>query len=57
MTYILQLNQVRKIAFDEGRIRKVLPKEIKREEIEDFVVKSIEFYQKYHNRKKEQGAR
>lgn len=54
---ITKPNQVRKIAFDEGRIRKVLPKEIKREEIEDFVVKSIEFYQKYHNRKKEQGAR
>lgn len=54
---ITKPNQVRKISFDEGRIRKVLPKEIKREEIEDFVVKSIEFYQKYHNRQKEQRAR
>lgn len=50
-------NQVRKLEFDEVKIRKVLPKEIKQNEIEDFVVKSIEFYKKYLNKKREQGAR
>ena len=49
-------NQITKIKFDERKIRNVLPKNIEEKKIEDFVVKSIEFYSKYL-RQKEKGAR
>lgn len=44
-------NQIAKIAFNEDRIRRVLPRNIEEEKIEDFVVKSIEFYSKYLKQK------
>lgn len=49
-------NQVPKIRFNESRIRKVLPKSIDNEHIEDFVIKSIEYYSKYL-KQRENGAR
>lgn len=49
-------NQIPKIRFNESRIRKVLPKSIDNEHIEDFVIKSIEYYSKYL-KQRENGAR
>ncbi|MBQ8681554.1 MAG: ParB/RepB/Spo0J family partition protein [Bacilli bacterium] len=49
-------NQITKIKFDERKIRNVLPKNIEEKKIEDFVVKSIEFYSKYL-RQKQKDAR
>ena len=49
-------NQISKIKFDERKIRSVLPKNIEEKKIEDFVVKSIEFYSKYL-RQKQKDAR
>lgn len=49
-------NQIPKMKFNEDRIRSVLPKNIENDKIEDFVVKSIEYYAK-HLRQKEMGAR
>ena len=49
-------NQITKMKFDERKIRSVLPKNIEEKKIEDFVVKSIEFYSKYL-RQKEKGDR
>ena len=40
-------NQIPKIRFNENRIRQVLPRNITDDKIEDFVVKSIEFYTKH----------
>lgn len=40
-------NQIPKIRFNEDRIRQVLPRNITDDKIEDFVVKSIEFYTKH----------
>ena len=40
-------NQIPKIKFNENRIRQVLPRNITDDKIEDFVVKSIEFYTKH----------
>lgn len=40
-------NQIPKIKFNENRIKSVLPKYIAEDKIEDFVVKSIEFYSKH----------
>lgn len=40
-------NQIPKIKFNEDRIREVLPRNITDDKIEDFVVKSIEFYTKH----------
>ena len=40
-------NQIPKIRFNEGRIMNVLPKNMERDKIEDYVVKSIDFYTKY----------
>ena len=40
-------NQIPKIKFNEDRIRQVLPRNITDDKIEDFVVKSIEFYTKH----------
>ena len=49
-------NQITKIKFDERKIRNVFPKNIEEKKIEDFVVKSIEFYSKYL-RQKQKDAR
>lgn len=49
-------NQIPKIKFSEERIKSVLPKNIANEQVEDFVVKAIEYYAK-HLRQKEMGAR
>jgi ParB family chromosome partitioning protein len=49
-------NQIPKIKFNESRIRSVLPKNIENDKIEDFVIKSIEYYSK-HLKQKEMGAR
>lgn len=46
-------NQIPKIKFNESRIRNVLPKNIENDKIEDYVVKAIEFYVRYLERKKE----
>lgn len=48
-------NQIPKIKFDESRIKNVLPKGIEDDKIEDYVVKAIEFYGKYLQRKKEKA--
>lgn len=50
-------NQVQKIKFNESRIKSVLPNNIDRNKIEDYVVKSIEYYTKYLNRQKEREGR
>lgn len=44
-------NQKVKIKFDEDKLRKVLPKDIKQEQIENYVIKSIEFYRNYLRQK------
>lgn len=49
-------NQIPKIKFSEERIKSVLPKNVANEQVEDFVVKAIEYYAK-HLRQKEMGAR
>ena len=48
--------QIPKIKLSEERIRSVLPKNVENANIEDFVVKAIEYYSK-HLRQKEIGAR
>ena len=50
-------NQIQKIKFNESRIKSVLPNNIDRNKIEDYVVKSIEYYTKYLNRQKEREGR
>lgn len=45
-------NQIPHISFNEIRIRSVLPKEIKGKNIEDFVIKAIEFYGKHLQKQK-----
>ena len=50
-------NQIPKIKLDEGRIKRVLPKNIKNDKIEDYIVNSIEYYTKYLNRQKERESR
>ena len=50
-------NQVQKIKFNERKIKSVLPKNIERDKIEDYVIKSIEYYTKYLNRQKERESR
>lgn len=50
-------NQIQKIKFNESRIKSVLPNNIDRNKIEDYVVKSIEYYTKYLNRQKEREVR
>ena len=49
-------NQIPKIKLSEERIRSVLPKNVENANIEDFVVKAIEYYSK-HLRQKDMGAR
>lgn len=43
----LKPNQKSKLKFDRERLRTVLPKNIEETKIEDYVVKSIEYYTKY----------
>lgn len=43
----VKANQVSKIKLDEKRLKCVLPKNISSDKIEDYVVKSIDFYTKY----------
>lgn len=43
----LKPNQKSKLKFDRERLRNVLPKNIEENKIEDYVVKSIEYYTKY----------
>ena len=45
-------NQVQKISFNSERIKSVLPQNVAKEKIEDFVVTSIEFYKKYLEKQK-----
>lgn len=40
-------NQIPKIKLNESRIRTVLPKSISTDKIEDFIIKSVEFYSKH----------
>lgn len=44
-------NQVPTIKINEARIKKVLPRNIDNSKIEDFVLKSVEFYSKYLKQK------
>ncbi len=44
-------NQVPMMKFNERRIRSVLPKNIERDKIEDYVIKSIEFYSRHIKQK------
>lgn len=44
-------NQIQTIKFNENRIRSVLPKNIERDKIEDFVIKSIEYYSRHIKQK------
>lgn len=44
-------NQVPMMKFNERRIRSVLPKNIARDKIEDYVIKSIEFYSRHIKQK------
>lgn len=46
-------NQIPKIKFNDERIRKILPKSLTEEKIEDYVVEAISFYNKYLNKEKE----
>ena len=45
-------NQVEKIKLDASRIREVLPRNVKENKIEDYVVKALEHYQNYLKQKK-----
>ena len=45
-------NQVQKISFNSERIRSVLPRNVEKEKIEDFVIASIEFYKRYLEKQK-----
>ena len=49
-------NQISKIKFNESRIRSVLPKNVGDDQLENFVVKAIEFYSN-HLKSKERDAR
>ena len=40
-------NQIEKIKLNAHKIRSVLPRNIKEDKIEDYVVKAIEYYQNY----------
>lgn len=44
-------NQIPKIKFNDERIRKVLPKSLTEEKIEDYVIEAINFYNKYLKQK------
>ena len=44
-------NQIETYKFDKVRIRGVLPRNIEEDKIEDYVIKSIEFYSKYLKQK------
>ena len=44
-------NQIETYKFDKDRIRGVLPRNIEEDKIEDYVIKSIEFYSKYQKQK------
>ena len=47
-------NQIPKMKFNESRIRSVLPKSIENDQIENFVIKAIEFYSNHlRNRDRE----
>lgn len=48
-------NQVSKIKLDEKRLKCVLPKNISSDKIEDYVVKSIDFYTKYLYRQQQKS--
>ena len=45
-------NQIEKIKLDASRIREVLPRNVKENKIEDYVVKALEHYQNYLKQKK-----
>ena len=49
-------NQVEKIKLDASRIREVLPRSVREDKIEDYVVKAIVHYEKYL-KQKNLGAR
>lgn len=49
-------NQIPKLKFNENRIRSVLPKNVDNDQIENFVVKAIEFYSN-HLRSRERDSR
>lgn len=49
-------NQISKIKFNESRIRSVLPKNVGDDQLENFVVKAIEFYSN-HLKNKDRDAR
>lgn len=49
-------NQIPMIRFNENKIKSVLPKNIQQDKIEDFVIKSIEFYTK-HLRSRDENFR
>lgn len=49
-------NQISKIKFNEDRIRSVLPKNVEDKQIEDFVVKAIEYYSN-HLKNKDRDVR
>lgn len=44
-------NQIEKYKFSAVKLRKILPKNLNNEQIEDYVVKAIEFYNKYQRKK------
>ena len=54
---IIKPNQIQKIKFNESKIKSVLPQNIERDKIEDYVVKSIDYYTKYLNRQRERESR
>lgn len=48
-------NQIPKIKFNDERIRKILPKSLTEEKIEDYVVEAISFYNKYLKQRKREA--
>ena len=50
-------NQIPKIKLNEDRIRKVLPKNITNEKIEDYVINAIIYYDKYLKKQKSMDGR
>ena len=52
----LKPNQKSKLKFDRERLRTVLPKNIEENKIEDYVVKSIEYYTKYLRHKNRESS-
>lgn len=49
-------NQITKVKIPEEKLMKVIPKNVDRNNVEDFIIKACEYYSK-HLRQREMGGR